>query len=71
MIISGLTVTEDALHNASPKPVHFCTCVTTLRILIASLGTIHWAVQRPRAATTGLHPKTVLSVKRPQQFLRF
>ena len=29
------------------------------------------AVQGPRAATTGLQPKTVLSVKWLQQFLRF
>jgi hypothetical protein len=31
----------------------------------------HRAVQGPRAATTGLQRKTVLSVKRLQQFVRF
>jgi hypothetical protein len=39
--------------------------------LLASSGTIHSAIQGPRAATTGLQAKTVLSVKRLQQFLRF
>jgi hypothetical protein len=40
-------------------------------ILLASPGTIHGAVQGPRAATAGLQRKTVLSVKKLQQFLRF
>jgi hypothetical protein len=40
-------------------------------ILLASSGTIHRAVQRPHAATTGFERKTALSVKRLQQFLRF
>jgi hypothetical protein len=42
-----------------------------ISIRLASSGTIHWAVQGPRAATTGLQRKTALSVKKPQQFLRF
>jgi hypothetical protein len=42
-----------------------------VEVLFASSGTIHWALQGPRAATSGLEPKTVLSGKRLQQFLRF
>jgi len=42
-----------------------------LRILLASSGTIHWAVQPPCAATDGLQPNIVLSVKRLERFLRF
>jgi hypothetical protein len=42
-----------------------------VRILLTSSATIHWAVQGPGATTTGLQPKTALSVKRLQQLLRF
>jgi len=37
-------------------------------ILLASSGTIRWAVQGPRAATTGLQRKTAPPVKKSQQF---
>jgi hypothetical protein len=49
----------------------FSEWVATLDGFYLRPGTIHWAVQGPRAPTTGLQRKTVLSVKRLQQFLRF